>query len=128
MAALSISTPDSQDGSLSLSTVASWEASIASDPKARLARTVLSHSGLRTALTSRIVRIADPQVFNTVIDFKTAPITNQGGTGRCWLFAATNVLRYDIMRKLKLKEFQLSHVRVLVDHLLPSCITDASFF
>jgi aminopeptidase C len=29
-------------------------------------------------------------------------------SGRCWLFATTNVLRYNIMKKLNLKEFELS--------------------
>jgi len=59
-------------------------------------------------LQSRSAHIADVHVFNTEIDFKTGPVTNQKSSGRCWIFATTNVLRYDIMKKLKLKEFELS--------------------
>ncbi|KAJ3823134.1 peptidase C1B bleomycin hydrolase [Lentinula raphanica] len=106
--ALSMATPTSVDGSISLQNVTSWEADITQDPKARLARTVLSHSDIRDALVSRKAIIETTHIFNHEIDFKTGPITNQKSSGRCWLFATTNVLRYEIMKKLKLKEFQLS--------------------
>jgi len=105
---LSLSTPASLNGSLSLQNVSSWESDISHDPKAQLARTVLSHSDLRDALVSRKATVATTHIFNHEIDFKSGPITNQKSSGRCWLFATTNVLRYDIMKKLKLKEFQLS--------------------
>jgi bleomycin hydrolase len=110
LSALSISSPTSADGSLSLSSVASWEESTSKDPKLQLARTILSHSDIRSALTSRSARTVDKHVFNTQVEFKSGPITDQKSSGRCWLFATTNVLRYDIMKKLKLKEFQLSQV------------------
>ncbi|KAJ6475258.1 peptidase C1B bleomycin hydrolase [Mycena vitilis] len=58
--------------------------------------------------TSRSARVSDVHVFNNQIDFKTGPITSQKSSGRCWLFASTNVMRFDIMRKLKLDDFQLS--------------------
>ena len=35
-------------------------------------------------------------------------MTQQGSSGRCWLFAATNVLRVAIMKRYNLKEFELS--------------------
>ncbi|KIK67080.1 hypothetical protein GYMLUDRAFT_156805 [Collybiopsis luxurians FD-317 M1] len=100
--------PASPNGSLTLNNISTWESDIAHDSKARLARTVLSHSDIRDALVSRAATVATTHVFNHEVDFKTGPITNQKSSGRCWLFATTNVLRYDIMKKLKLKEFQLS--------------------
>jgi bleomycin hydrolase len=108
LAALQVVSPISDDGSLSLSNVSSWEASASRNPKAQLARTILSHSDIRTALTSRSAKVADQHVFNHVVDFKTGPVTNQKSSGRCWLFATTNVARYAVMKKLKLKDFQLS--------------------
>ncbi|KAJ4468199.1 peptidase C1B, bleomycin hydrolase [Lentinula aciculospora] len=107
---LSVATPTSVNGSISLQNVSSWESDIVHDPKARLARTVLSHSDIRDALVSRKATIATTHIFNHEIDFKTGPITNQKSSGRCWLFATTNVLRYDVMKKLKLKDFQLSQL------------------
>jgi bleomycin hydrolase len=103
--------PASADGSLSLKCVSDWETAAAASAKTRLARAVLSHSNLNSALVRREAFIADVHVFNTELDFKTGPITNQKSSGRCWLFATTNVLRYEIMKKLNLKEFQLSQAR-----------------
>ncbi|KAJ7680216.1 peptidase C1B, bleomycin hydrolase [Mycena polygramma] len=107
LAALAVP-PVSADGSLSLSNIASWEREIAPNSKAQLARTILAHADISTALTSRSARVSDVHVFNNQIDFKTGPITSQKSSGRCWLFASTNVMRFDIMRKLKLDDFQLS--------------------
>ena len=100
--------PVSADGSLSLKSISKWEAAAAASAKTRLARTILSHTNLDSALRRREALVADAHVFNTELDFKTGPITNQASSGRCWLFATTNVLRYEVMKKLNLKEFQLS--------------------
>lgn len=103
-------TPTSKDGALSLSNVDAWEEEISSKPKLQLVRTILNHSDVRTALQSREAIIADAHVFNTEVEFKTGPITNQKSSGRCWLFATTNVLRYNVMKRFNLEDFQLSQV------------------
>lgn len=108
LSAMHITTPLSSDGSLTLSQVASWETSASKNSKVKLARTIFSQTDIRTVLTSRSARVADQHVFNHTLDFKTGPITNQKSSGRCWLFATTNVIRYGVMRRLKLKDFQLS--------------------
>ncbi|KAF9449174.1 peptidase C1B, bleomycin hydrolase [Macrolepiota fuliginosa MF-IS2] len=108
LAKFHVTVPLSSSGQLSLDHVASWETVAAGDPKVQLARTILSHSDIRQALASRTANITDQHIFNNVIDFKTGPVTNQKSSGRCWLFATTNVLRYNIMKKFKLKDFQLS--------------------
>ncbi|KAI8992984.1 peptidase C1B bleomycin hydrolase [Trametes punicea] len=108
LAELSISAPISADGALSLSNVNAWEEAVEKSPKLQLARTILNHSNIRESLLSRSARIADARVFNVELDFETAPITNQRSSGRCWLFATTNVLRYNVMKKLNLSDFQLS--------------------
>ncbi|KAI0305586.1 hypothetical protein B0F90DRAFT_1910679 [Multifurca ochricompacta] len=77
------------------------EAAAEASAKTQLARAILSHSNFRDVLVTNV------HVFNTELDFKTGPITNQKSSGRCWLFATTNVLRYEIMKKFNLKEFQL---------------------
>ncbi len=41
-------------------------------------------------------------------DIKTMSATNQMSSGRCWLFAATNVLREIIAKKLNVDSFELS--------------------
>lgn len=59
-------------------------------------------------LTSLPTEIADQQLFNIKIPFEGAPITNQRSSGRCWLFASTNVFRIAIMKRYNLESFELS--------------------
>jgi bleomycin hydrolase len=105
------SAPVSADGSLSLKSLSDWEAAASASAKTRLARAILAHTNLNSALVRRDALVADAHVFNTELEFKTNPVTNQKSSGRCWLFATTNVLRYEIMKKLNLKESQLSQAR-----------------
>ena len=70
---------------------------------------------LRHALTKNgIYELANSQDqapemdFNFDIDIKTLSATNQRASGRCWLFAATNVCREVIAQKLNLSSFELS--------------------
>lgn len=102
------SSPLGADGSISLSNVDAWESAATADPKIQLARTILAHSNIKSTLTSRPAGVAIPHVFNHELEFKAGPVTNQKSSGRCWLFATTNVIRHEVMKKLKLKEFQLS--------------------
>ncbi|KAH7888582.1 peptidase C1B, bleomycin hydrolase [Phlebopus sp. FC_14] len=103
-----IPVPKSTNGSIQLSNLDAWESTAAADPKIQLARTILAHANIKTTLKSREAQIAIPHIFNHEIDFKTGPVTNQKSSGRCWLFATTNVIRYEVMRKLKVKDFQCS--------------------
>ena len=45
---------------------------------------------------------------NFSIDIKSGDITAQKKSGRCWLFAGLNIVRWHIMKKLNLKTFELS--------------------
>jgi bleomycin hydrolase len=47
-----------------------------------------------------------PEVFS--YELKTGEITVQAQSGRCWLFAATNVMRLEVMKKCNLENFELS--------------------
>jgi bleomycin hydrolase len=68
----------------------------------------LSSADPKTILTSRATKIDDQQVFSVKIPFEGAPITNQRSSGRCWLFAATNVFRVALMKRHNLDKFELS--------------------
>lgn len=121
------------ESTLSIGTAEHWEKELLQDPKAccvplysfiryrlarristdnnmqnRLALSALSGTDPKQVLTQRSATIADTQNFNIKIKLEGAPITNQRSSGRCWLFAATNVFRVAIMRRYNLKEFELS--------------------
>lgn len=42
------------------------------------------------------------------VSLEQGDITNQKQSGRCWMFAALNTFRFEIIRKLNLKTFELS--------------------
>ncbi|KAH7358210.1 peptidase C1-like family protein [Plectosphaerella cucumerina] len=86
----------------------SWQSSFLKDPKNRLALTALSTADPRTVLNSTTTTLADPQIFNVQIPLEGGPITNQRSSGRCWLFASTNVFRVALMKRYNLSSFELS--------------------
>ncbi len=47
-----------------------------------------------------------PQTFS--IDLKQGKITNQKASGRCWIFAALNTFRYELIKKYDLDTIELS--------------------
>ncbi|KAI6088462.1 peptidase C1B, bleomycin hydrolase [Hypoxylon rubiginosum] len=93
---------------LAIETTQSWQSKLLADPKNRLALSALSSANPQHVLASRATKIADQHVFNVQIPFEGAPITNQRSSGRCWLFASTNVFRVALMKKYNLDSFELS--------------------
>ncbi|XP_052738811.1 bleomycin hydrolase [Bicyclus anynana] len=47
-------------------------------------------------------------VYNIKIESEGKPVTNQEHSGRCWLFAALNVMRLPFMKKYGIEEFEFS--------------------
>ena len=68
----------------------------------------LLSSPLNQIVSQKVSTLDDSQIFDIKIPFEGAPVTNQRASGRCWLFAATNVFRVAVMKKHALKEFELS--------------------
>jgi len=93
---------------ISIAATETWEKELFEDPKNRLALSALSSNAPASILTSRSALVADTQNFNIKIPLEGSPVTNQRRSGRCWLFATTNVFRVALMRKHNVKEFQLS--------------------
>ncbi|KAL2434379.1 Cysteine proteinase 1, mitochondrial [Exophiala dermatitidis] len=98
----------STDPSLSVKTAEEWEKELLSDPKNRLALNALLSNDIRSVVSNKVATLSDTQTFNIKIPFEGAPVTNQRSSGRCWLFATTNVLRVPVMKKYNLMEFELS--------------------
>lgn len=42
------------------------------------------------------------------IDAEAKPLTNQKSSGRCWLFAALNVIRLPVIKHFNLEDFEFS--------------------
>lgn len=74
----------------------------------RLALSALSSANPQQVLATRAARVSDQHIFNVKIPSEGGPITNQRSSGRCWIFASTNVFRVALMSKYKLEAFELS--------------------
>lgn len=75
-------------------------------PKNLVAMNAVTENGLHKSAKNNSIMGRIPHEFSVIIPQKG--ITNQKKTGRCWLFAATNCLRYQMMKKYNLEEFELS--------------------
>lgn len=93
---------------ISVSKSESYIKTILSDPKNRLALCALATDNPAKVLEKSSAILKDVQTFNLAIPFEGAPITNQRSSGRCWIFASTNVFRVAIMKKYGLEKFELS--------------------
>jgi bleomycin hydrolase len=94
---------------------------IANQHPDRLALSAFSEANPRELLLSRAAKIADQQVFNVKIPFEGGPITNQRSSGRCWIFASTNVFRIALQQKYGLDAFELSQAYVFFWDKLEKC-------
>lgn len=63
-----------------------------------ISRTVCSFSPVATAYV----------LFLKQVESEGKPVTNQENSGRCWLFAALNVMRLPFMKKYAIEEFEFS--------------------
>ncbi|KAK0272295.1 bleomycin hydrolase [Friedmanniomyces endolithicus] len=78
------------------------------DNKNRLGLSALSTANPSSVLEIPSAILKDTQTFNLSIPHEGTPVTNQRSSGRCWIFAATNVFRIAIQQKYDIKNFELS--------------------
>lgn len=83
-----------------------WSDAYAACPQRRLATRALSKCDLNDVAFVSAGAQAMRQKFS--LEIETLEVTNQQSSGRCWLFAALNVLRERIAREKNLEAFELS--------------------
>ena len=69
------------------------------------ANAAVSNGILQAATSYRGVREL-PRTFS--VELKQGSITSQEHSGRCWMFASLNTLRYELMHKWNLDDFEFS--------------------
>ncbi|MCI8600501.1 MAG: C1 family peptidase [Oscillospiraceae bacterium] len=84
----------------------SWSEHFNGCPQRRLAELALAKAALNDAAYVSKGAYAMRQKFS--VEIETLEVTNQQASGRCWLFAATNVLREKIAKDKNLEKFELS--------------------
>ena len=86
--------------------LARWSADYRADDRRQLATLALAKHDVNEVAFVSAGAQAMRQKFS--LEIKTLEVTNQMNSGRCWLFAATNVVREAIARELNLEKFELS--------------------
>jgi len=97
------------DTKLSALTLSDWASHVVEDPTLRLAMAVASNTNVSDSLIrdERKAALTSGQFSNIVVP-EGEPRMNQRSSGRCWLFAACNMLRLPIMKQYNLEKFELS--------------------
>ena len=72
----------------------------------QIAMNAVTTSGVKEAATRWTAKQSTIHEYS--IRTKHKGITNQKSSGRCWMFAALNCLRFQVIQKLNLKDFELS--------------------
>ncbi|CAG9791283.1 unnamed protein product [Diatraea saccharalis] len=93
---------------ISLETISKLKDDFYGDPKNELAQNVCTRIDPFEAAISRKRTDAALHVYNIKVDSEGKPVTNQENSGRCWLFAALNVIRLPFMKKYNIDEFEFS--------------------
>ncbi|GAA3287531.1 aminopeptidase C [Arthrobacter citreus] len=92
--------------SLSLEQVAALQESFAADPVLKQKQNaIVRFSVSELAIDHQLATALSTTVSNRIDDWK---VTNQEKSGRCWLFAALNLLRVGAKQTLGIKEFEFS--------------------
>lgn len=79
---------------------------VGNDKAAQIAMHAVVQNGIKAASVNHDTVRNMRHAFSLTIE--TGDITNQKRSGRCWMFAALNVMRLEIMEKLNLKTIELS--------------------
>ncbi|MCH8108651.1 MAG: C1 family peptidase [Chloroflexi bacterium] len=86
--------------------IAELRSDFAANPSYRLMQNAVTQYDVNEIALDRSVVTAASHSYSNVLD-SWSP-TDQGNTGRCWLFAGLNLFRVDTMKALNVKQFEFS--------------------
>ena len=95
-----------ENAAVSLETIAQFDADFSAQRANRVAMNAVTANGLLASAVRR--EAVQEDVHEYSISLEQGDITNQKQSGRCWMFAALNTLRYQVMKEYDLKTFELS--------------------
>ncbi|KAF4518554.1 hypothetical protein B566_EDAN004298 [Ephemera danica] len=98
----------SKAAALSAELLLKFRTNFAADPKNLLAQNACSKFDPNEICLSRNKLQTTHHVFTHKIEAEGKPITNQKNSGRCWIFAALNVMRIPFIKHFNLEDFEFS--------------------
>lgn len=81
------------------------------NPINKIVENAITKNGVYNAIYNNQVRAKHNNIFSTQV--KKGAISDQKNTGRCWIFAALNVLRTDTMKILNTDKFEFSQAYIM---------------
>ncbi|HET6485120.1 MAG TPA: C1 family peptidase [Spirochaetia bacterium] len=97
---------DPADGAATVELISEFARTYDANPLSTVRQNALAESDASKLVLNQRVAMAIDRNFSTRLD-DWGP-TDQKSSGRCWLFAATNLLRAGVIKRLKLKSFEFS--------------------
>ncbi len=95
------------NSSITLASLEQFEARFDAQRANRVAMNAVTENGLTKSAKRREAAQRDVHTFS--VSLNQGDITNQKQSGRCWMFAALNTMRFEVIRKYKLsRDFELS--------------------
>ncbi|MCC8129551.1 MAG: C1 family peptidase [Clostridiales bacterium] len=95
------------NSSITLASLEQFEARFDAQRANRVAMNAVTENGLTKSAKRREAAQRDVHTFS--VSLNQGDITNQKQSGRCWMFAALNTMRFEVIRKHKLsRDFELS--------------------
>ena len=91
---------------IEFSTLKTFEESFGADRTKKVAMHATVANGILESCTTVEAVVENRHAFS--INIEAGDITDQKKSGRCWMFAALNVMRLEVMAKLNLKNMELS--------------------
>lgn len=92
--------------SIELKNIDDYQSNFESNDKNLVAQNAVMNNGI--VASSKDIKAALQNVHEFSISLDAGDITNQKKSGRCWMFAALNVMKLPIIKKLNLKTIELS--------------------
>lgn len=91
---------------ISMEQLEQYEKAFAADRAKNIAMRAVTANGVQKSAVDPEIQRKDRHQFS--ISLEQGKITNQKSSGRCWMFAALNTMRFAVMKKLNLETFELS--------------------
>jgi bleomycin hydrolase len=95
-----------ENKNLEQKTITRLQASFKMDNTQKALMNSITNNDIKKLVLNRELLNRHNDVFNLKIDVEG--ITNQKSTGRCWMFAALNLMRPKVIKKFKLSSFEFS--------------------
>uniref|UniRef100_A0A0P4W7L8 Bleomycin hydrolase n=1 Tax=Scylla olivacea TaxID=85551 RepID=A0A0P4W7L8_SCYOL len=98
-----------------------YRTEVQSEPSSCLAMNACFKSDPLEMCMCRCKVMATSHVFTHKVESEGRPVTNQKSSGRCWIFAALNVIRLPFIKQYNLEEFEFSQAYLFYMDKLERC-------